>query len=104
MAGVVGNSNNSLSQQGLKEVGLPPIIFLFTLDQVAGMLNIQEQTLRQKYLYYRGRSSGRPQRHHMEAVNISPSDEKSDWRVSMKEFVKWCRKMGFRNYELTTGV
>lgn len=101
---MASNAKNLLSQQSLRSVGLPPVIFMYTLDQICAMISIEEKTLRATYLYYVGRSSGRPQRHHMEAVNIAPTEEKAEWRVTMKQFVRWLKRMGFEIRELTYGV
>lgn len=101
---MASNAKNTLSAESLRSVGLPPVIFMYTLDQIATMINVKEETLRQKYLYYVGRSSGRPQRHHMEAVNIAPPEDKAEWRVTMTQFVKWLKRMGFKIHELTSGV
>jgi hypothetical protein len=96
-----GEKSHSLSERSTNSVGVPPIIFLFTLDQVCSMMNITEQTLKTKYLYYVGRSAGLMPRHMMRATNIAPPDEASEWRVSHKEFVLWLKRMGFRTYDLT---
>jgi hypothetical protein len=101
---MASNAKNTLSQESLRSVGLPPVIFMYTLDQICGMISVEEDTLRQKYLYYIGRSSGRPQRHHMEAVNIAPDGEKAEWRVTLKQFVRWLKRMGFKTHELSYGV
>lgn len=78
---------------------MPSVVFLFTLDQIAFMLNIEESTLRVSYLYYVGRTTGAKTRNQMDAINIADDGEKPDWRVSHQEFVKWCRR---RNITLHT--
>ena len=85
-----------------KEVGLPPLIFLFTMDQIAGMLGIDETQLKMKHIYFSGRSSGKLQRHQMYAVNISPEGQPAVWRVSQREFVRYLRAVGFRGYDLSS--
>lgn len=85
----------------LKKVGLPNLIFMFTIDQIASMMNISEDTVSGKYLYYQGRSTGVPKKHHMRAVDIAPVDEKAVWRVSLEEFRKWLTRMGFRQADLS---
>lgn len=90
-----------MSDSGRQRVGLPPVVFLYTTDQIAGMLNISERALMEKYLYFMGRTSGMKQRHQMSAVNISPENERASWRVSAKELIRWLKRMGFKAYELT---
>ena len=81
----------------LGKVGLPSLVFMFTIDQIASMLNISEDTVSGVYLYYQGRSTGMKKKHHMVAINIAPEDnEKAVWRVSLEEFRLWLRKMGVR--------
>jgi hypothetical protein len=93
---------NTLGDKSSHSVGLPPVIFLYTLDQIAAMLNVEEATVRAKYLYYVGRTTGTKARHHMEAVNIATdSSSKPDWRVSMVEFIRWLKRMGFKIHGLT---
>lgn len=75
-------------------VGLPPLIFLFTIDQLAVMLNVTEQHVMTVYLYYVNRSSGIKKTHQMSAINIAPDNATPDWRVSSKEFFKWCQRKG----------
>jgi hypothetical protein len=84
-----------------KEVGLPSRIFLFTLDQVSSMLNVDEAKLRREYLYYAGRSVGRQPLRTMFAANIAPKELPAEWRVSDREFIRYCKAAGFRGYDLT---
>lgn len=81
------------------EVGLPPRVFLFTLDQIAFMLNISERAVAQTYTYFEGRSIGTRTRDRMIARNIAPDDRAPDWRVAEREFVRWMKLKGFRYYE-----
>lgn len=94
-------SGDSLSSRSLDSVGLPPMVFFWTIDQIASMLNISEETVRLKYLFYSGRSTGIKKRHHMQAINIAPEDESAEWRVSAREFVMFLKRMGLKTYEIT---
>jgi hypothetical protein len=80
------------------DVGLPPVVFFFTLDQIAGLLNISEDTLRVSYLYYSGRTSGSKPPRLMYAVNMAadPETDAPNWRVAHPEFVRWLRSKGYR--------
>lgn len=77
-------------------VGLPPVIFLYTIDQMAAMLNISEDSVKAQYLWFVGRTTGTKRKHQMQAINIAPENEKPDWRVSMDEFIRWLKRMGFK--------
>lgn len=85
-----------------EKVGLPPRAFLFTLDQIAGMIAITEASLKQAYIYFEGRSTGRRSLDLMIAINIAPENERPVWRVSERELIRWLKKKGFRYYELGT--
>lgn len=91
-----------LSANSLQTVGMPPVLFLFTLDQIATQLNIEQDSLMRTYLYYEGRSRGIMQRHMMRTVNIAPEEQDPDWRVTAREYVRWLKRMGFRTYDITT--
>ncbi len=85
----------------LKKIGLPDVVFLFTIDQVASMMNVEQDTIMSVYLYFQGRSSGPRKRHHMRAVNIAPEDKKAEWRVSLEEFRLWLKRVGFQAKDIT---
>lgn len=63
------------------------------------MLDVSELTLKQKYVYFEGRSIGSRANNLMMARNIAPAGEKPDWRVAEREFIRWMRVKGFRYYE-----
>ena len=94
-------SGDTSANHKLEKVGLPVLVFMFTIDQIASMLNVSEDTVRLVYLYYQGRSSGLKKRHHMMAINIAPEDENAAWRVSLEEYRRWLSRMGFRSGDLT---
>lgn len=78
--------------------GLPPRIFLYTLDQIATMLQVSDHTVKTLYLHYDGRSVGNRPADRMVARNIAPAGEKPDWRVAEKELMRWMRYKKFRFY------
>ena len=80
-------------------VGLPPKPFLYTLDQVAYLLSLDEQTLKNHYLHYEGRSVGAASRERIIARNIAPSGVKPEWRVAERELIRYMKFKGFRYYE-----
>jgi hypothetical protein len=69
-----------------EEVGLPVITFLYTLDQVASMLQMNVETFINKYVYLHMRS-GPFLRHQIRASNIAPEGEKPDWRIAQNEWL-----------------
>lgn len=83
---------------GRHKVGLPPRPFLYTLDQIAAILSIREDTVRTRYIWYDGRSVGVRRKQEMLARNIADPDEKPDWRVSEQEFIRWMQFKGFKFY------
>lgn len=97
MAGLRGEGIN-LPVRGDK-IGLPPRVFLYTLDQIAVMLDVSEVQLGRAYIFFEGRSIGRRQVSLMTARNIAPADDKPDWRVAEREFVRWMKVKGFRYYD-----
>lgn len=76
-------------------VGLPPLLFMFTLDQVCAMLQVEMKTLMRDHLWYTGITPGIPMRRQMKAVNIGEHDAPV-WRVSQREFVVWAKRQGFK--------
>jgi hypothetical protein len=98
VAGELRGSGANLPAGGEK-IGLPTRVFLFTLDQISVMTNISEKTLESHHIYFQGRSIGSRKKSLMIAVNIAPPDEKPDWRVAEREFIRWMRVKGFRYYE-----
>lgn len=83
---------------GAAKIGLPPRVFLYTIDQIAVMLDQSEASIKTGHLFFEGRSSGSRRNDLMIARNIAPVNEKPDWRVADREFVRWMRCKGFRYY------
>lgn len=69
--------------------------FLYTLDQIASLVSIDERELIAVYLFLEGRSLFTPAPHHLHTRNIAPPDKKPDWRVIESEFIRWLRYLGF---------
>lgn len=80
-------------------VGLPVRAFLFTIDQISTMTNVDENTVKRHYLHFEGRALGPRPPAKMIARNIAPEGEKPDWRVAEREFLRWLRRQGFRVYD-----
>lgn len=81
------------------KVGLPARPFLYTLDQISTLLNVNLQSLKKEYVFFEGRSIGFHNKHLLAARNIAPPTKSPDWRVAERELVRWMRLKGFRYYE-----
>ena len=87
------------SQLDPASVGLPVRSFLYTVEQIAYMLKLDEGTvMRRGYLHLDGVSIGTPPPDLIAARNIAPSDQDPVWRVAEQEFVRWLKKKGFHVY------
>lgn len=85
------------------DMGLPPRVFLYTLDQIAMMLGLEMQSLKNSHIFFEGRHVGTKPKMKMRARDISGEDDsKPDWRVTEFEFKRWLKLHGFRVYERTT--
>lgn len=81
------------------EVGIPPRVFFYTLDQISTMLNYELVAMKRYLIHYDGRSTGARKNDRLMAINIAPSGSKPEWRVSESEFIRWCKYKGVRFYE-----
>lgn len=79
-----------------EKVGLPPVTFFYTLDQIANMLVMSVESFTAKYVYFNMVSTGRKTPHEMMARNIAKPGEPPDWRIVQAEFVRWLKLKGFR--------
>lgn len=94
-AGASGRRDKTTNQDP-ELVGLPPRMFLYTLDQIATILALELKTVRASYIFYEGRDVGIVSRDLMVARNISPVGTLPEWRVAQTELVRWMRRKGFR--------
>jgi len=79
------------------EFRLPTHPFLYTLDQVAGLLEVNLSTLDQ-WVYYDGRQHNTRTREYMIARNIALVDERPVWRIAEQELLRWLQVKGFKMY------
>lgn len=81
-------------------VQLPVRQFMYTIDQIAHMLNCSTDTLYNKYLWYTGRDHGQPGSR-LKAINIAPLEDgrEADWRVAEEDWVFWLRQRGIQFHE-----
>ncbi len=81
--------------------GLPPRPFLYTLDQVQGLLGYSSLAHMKKTLVHFDKlSNGATNKKKLLARNIAPDDaEKAEWRISERELIRWMRAHNFRLYQ-----
>lgn len=79
-----------------RNLDLPQRLFMYTVDQIATILNLDESTIKTSYLFYDKRHVGAPPKDQMVARNIAPDGERPEWRVTEKELLRWLRYKGFR--------
>lgn len=85
-----------------ERLSLPPKFFMYTIDQVATMFEVDVTAVKANYLYYERRSVGSKPGDRMLARNIAPAGEKPEWRISEQEVIRYLRKRGFRIYTKTS--
>lgn len=80
----------------IANTGMPLRVFLFTLDQIATMMNVPQVSLEKRFIWFEGRSVGVKHPRKMSARNIEPDETaKPDWRVADKEVIRWMKLIGF---------
>lgn len=82
-------------------VGLPARPFLYTIDQLAVILDVSDAGMA-RHVYFEGRNTGVRRKDMMIARNIAAPDDKPEWRVVDREFVRWMRSKGYKIYERAT--
>lgn len=80
-----------------KDVGLPFRPFLYTLDQIAGLLSMTDREIK-RYVFFEGKSVGAHTPDKIYARSIAPIAERPDWRVTEVELLRWMRRLRFRVY------
>lgn len=81
---------------GQVQVFMPTLTFLYTLDQLAGMLNMELRDFQYKHVWFHGITAGRKGRAQMVARNIAADNDTPDWRVTHQDFVRWLDSNGFK--------
>lgn len=85
-------------EQERDRIGLPPRVFFYTVDQVATLLEMREKQLRDRVLFYEGRSPGICPKTKIRAVNIMPEGETPEWRISENALLGYLRSRGIKFY------
>ena len=91
-----------MSKDDPSGIGLPARPFLYTVDQISVLVGVPERTLHQQHLYHEGRDIGIKDRHHLTARNIARPEDKPDWRISEREFIRWMKLKGWKYYDRGT--
>lgn len=84
-----------------QEVNMPIRPFLYTLDQIAGLLSINLPYLTAHYTYFEGRSIGVMSKDLLLARNIAPRTQPAEWRIAERELIRWLKRKGYRVYDST---
>ena len=79
-------------------VGLPPQPFLYTLDQIAQIVQRTPATVA-TYLHFAGVTPGKCPEGKMLSANLANVGEPADWRVADAELIRWLRHKGFKVYD-----
>jgi hypothetical protein len=72
--------------------------FFWTLDQIATMTATRLITVKDRWAYYDGRSTGVRTPKRLHAINFATEIDRPDWRVEDKEFRRWLIHKGIRLY------
>lgn len=82
-----------------RAVHIPDIEFMFTLKQIGNMLAMSDGTLRDRVLFFQGRSIGKPKSKEIVTVNLAPNlTDRPMWRVAESEFRRYLAAIGARQY------
>lgn len=79
-----------------EKLGLPKREFLYTTDQIAGLLQVQTAWVEKNLLHYYGKSLGPRPRDKMLATNIAPDGKRPIWRVTESSLVAYMKLKGIR--------
>jgi len=82
-----------------EKVKLPLREFMYTIDQIAYLLELKEQYVKERIIFYEGRTVGVPTRDEMVAVNVAREGDKPEWRVAERHLKRWMRFKGYKIYE-----
>lgn len=89
---------NNLKRES-KSVGIPFKSFLYTLEQVADMIQVDLVSFQKKYVHYDSRTPGIKRADKFFARNVSPMGEKPEWRITDTEVLRWFKSKGYKVIE-----
>lgn len=79
----------------VSEIQLPATPFLYTLDQVAVLINKSQKDI-EKQCHFIGRSLRDHKLHQLRVMNVAAPGNSPDWRVSESEFIRWLIRHGYQ--------
>lgn len=82
-----------------RSVGLPPRSFLYTIDQIAALIGVEEQSVIENYLHLESVSVGVCPKDKILARNIAPAGQSPEWRIPERYLIRWLRFKGFKYYD-----
>ena len=97
-------ANETSDEISRRQLGLPPRVFMYTVDQIATLFEVSIADVKKRYLFYDRREPGIAPRTKMRAVNIAPEGETPEWRVAERELVRYMRRQGIKFYERGYGM
>ena len=77
-------------------VALPTKAFMYTLEQVASMLEVAPAHFKNRMVFYSGRDRMKPRAEDLVAVNLSKANVAPEWRVGEEELIRWLRIKGIK--------
>lgn len=82
-----------------EKVGLPVREFFYTTDQIAYLIDCNEDYLKRSLLHYQGRSVGVCPKDKLLATNIGAEGDAPNWRVAETHLKRWMRFKGIKVYD-----
>jgi hypothetical protein len=76
-------------------ITLPTHEFFYTTDQVALILSVEEQWVKER-CYLAGRMPDTHRRDKLLAINLAGADERPRWRISNRELTRWLVRKGYK--------
>ncbi|RYE95932.1 MAG: hypothetical protein EOO77_41970 [Oxalobacteraceae bacterium] len=77
-----------------KDLPRPP--FLWTLDQCAQIVNLEQAVFTRRYVHFQDLTAGPVKKDFLLARNIAPLGDSPEWRISESELLRWLKSKGFR--------
>lgn len=87
------------ARENPERVGIPARIFLYTIDQVAAMLEVSVKYVAVEFAHFEGRSIGMASDDRIVFRNIAPEGADPEWRCAEREFIRFLRRKGYIYYD-----
>lgn len=79
-------------------IGIPVRVFFYTPDQIATMLELEVDYVKNSLLFYEGRQPGLCPKSKMRAINVAKEGDVPQWRISENTFLGYLRSRGVKFY------